>query len=61
MAGAFFIVYHLVKFGLDLKTRIITAIFLAGLAVILSSNFYLFFKIDWPKFFNDYFIFPKII
>lgn len=49
MAGAFFIVYHLTKFGLDSKTKILTAAFLAGSAVLLFLNFYSFFQIDWQK------------
>lgn len=61
MVGVFFIVYHLTKFGLDLKTRVIAVVFLVGLAALLFLNFSFFFKIDWPELFNDYLSFPKII
>lgn len=61
MVGVFFIVYHLTKFGLDLKTRAIAMVFLAGLAALLFLNFSFFFKVDWLELFNDYLSFPKII
>lgn len=61
MVGVFFIVYHLTKFGLDLKTRFVAMVFLAGLAALLFLNFSFFFKIDWLELFNDYLSFPKII
>ena len=49
MVGAFFIVYHLTKFGLDSKTRILTIIFLSGSAVFVFLSFYFFFQIDWQE------------
>ncbi len=55
LIGAFFIVYHLLKFGLDYKTKVLTFTFLAGLVILLSLNFYLFLKIDWTEFLNNFF------
>ncbi|MBI2003590.1 MAG: hypothetical protein HYS78_01285 [Parcubacteria group bacterium] len=49
MVGAFFIVYHLAKFGLDIKTKVLTTVFLSGLAALLFLSFYFFFKIDWQE------------
>lgn len=55
MAGAFFITYHLWKFGVDLKTRTLMVVFLAGLAALLFLNFLFFFKIDWVEVIFQYF------
>lgn len=47
MTGAFFIVYHFSRFGIDAKTKAIMIVFLFGLASLISSSFYFFFEIDW--------------
>lgn len=52
LLGSVFIVYHLIRFGIDYKTKIVTLAFLAGLFALLSLNFYLFFKVDWTEFFD---------
>ena len=49
LLGATFIVYHLIRFGLDYKTRIVTFAFLIGSFLLLALNFYLFSKINWDE------------
>lgn len=61
MTRSFFISYHLAKFGIDNKTRAVLIAFLFGLAILLSFNFYFFFKIDWTEFIYDYISFPETI
>lgn len=46
---AIFIVYHLLKFGLDYKTKIIAIVFSSGSALIMFFNYYLFSKIRWEQ------------
>lgn len=45
--GAFFISYHLLKFGIDAKTKTATTVFIAGFVFLLFSAFYFFFKVEW--------------
>lgn len=52
MTGAFFIAYHLSKFGIDAKTKTVMVIFLFGLAFLISFSFYFFFEIDWIEIFR---------
>lgn len=52
MTGAFFIAYHLSKFGIDGKTKTVMIIFLFGFAFLLSFSFYFFFEIDWVRLVN---------
>lgn len=52
MTDAFFIVYHLSKFGIDAKTKAIMVVFLFGLAFLISFSFYFFFEIDWTEIFQ---------
>lgn len=52
MTGAFFIAYHLSKFGIDAKTKMVMVVFLFGLAFLISFSFYFFFEIDWIEIFK---------
>lgn len=45
-----FIIYHLLKFGLDHKTKALAIIFSAGSAFLIYVNFYLFLKIEWDRY-----------
>jgi hypothetical protein len=49
LINAFFIVFHLLKFGLDYKTKILFVFFLSGLALLFPLVFYFFFRIDWTQ------------
>lgn len=42
-----FIIYHLLKFGLDYKTRVLAIIFSSGLALLIFINYQLFSRIQW--------------
>lgn len=58
---SFFIVYHLLKFGIDFKTKVLAAVFVIGFAVFLGSSFLLFLKIGWPELINEYLTIPKTL
>ena len=59
--GVFFIVYHLVKFGLDYKTKVLAAFFLIGSSLLILFNFYLLSRVNWAEFIYEYLPFQKII
>ena len=61
LIGALFIIYHLLKFGLDYKTRVLTVVFLTGSVILILLNFYFFFKVDWSRFIYEYFPLPEIL
>jgi len=50
--GAFFIVYHLVKYGITSSPKKIAAIFLAGSIVLSILSFMLFMQINWQNIFT---------
>lgn len=52
MTKAFFISYHLSRFGIDVKTKTIMIVFLFGMAFLISFSFYFFFEIDWIETFK---------
>lgn len=51
--GAFFIVYHLVKYGITSWPKKIATVFLAGSILLSLINFMLFAQIDWQKIFGS--------
>lgn len=59
--NSLFVVYHLLKFGLDYKTKLLAFVFSAGSILLITLNFRLFFEIQWIKFIYEYISFPKII
>lgn len=61
LIGALFIAYHLLKFGLDYKTRVLTIVFLAGSVILIFFNFYLFFRVDWSRFIYEYLPLPETL
>ena len=61
LISSLFIIYHLLKFGLDYKTKILAAVFLAGSTLLIFLSFYLFFKVEWTEFIYEYLPFPEII
>jgi len=61
LINALFIVYHLLRFGLDYKTRVLAVIFSSGLILLIFISYRLFSKIEWTKFIYDYLSFSKII
>lgn len=50
--NALFVVYHLLKFGLDYKTKVLAIIFSSGLALLIFINYQLFSKIQWSEIFK---------
>lgn len=50
LVSSSFIIYHLLKFGLDYKTKILAAVFLAGSTLLIFLSFYLFFKVEWSRY-----------
>lgn len=46
---AFFIVYHLIKYGVTAWPKRIAALFLAGSLFLSILNFMIFLQIDWNK------------
>jgi len=60
LISALFIVYHLFKFGLDYKTKVLAIIFSSGLVLLISINYYLFSKIQWDRYI-DISIFRNIL
>ncbi len=61
LINALFVVYHLLKFGLDYKTKLLAFIFSVGLILLIIVNFRLFSKIEWAELIYEYLSFPKII
>ena len=59
--NSLFIVYHLLKFGLDYKTKLLAFIFSVGLILLITINFQLFSEIQWAELIYEYLSFPKII
>ena len=59
--SSLFIIYHLLKFGLDYKTKLLAFIFSIGLIFLIAANLQLFSKIQWIKLIYEFFSFPKII
>lgn len=53
--GAFFIVYHLVKYGITSWPKKIAAVFLLGSLFLGIINFTMFMQIDWQKIFDSNF------
>ena len=51
--GAFFIVYHLIKYGTTSWPRKIVGVFLAGSIILTILNFMLFIQIDWMSIFGS--------
>ena len=52
VVNSLFIIYHLFRFGLDYKTKLLAFIFSIGLIVLIFVNFQLFSKIEWPGIFK---------
>lgn len=50
--NALFVVYHLLKFGLDYKTKVLAIIFSSGLALLIFINYRLFSEIQWAEIFK---------
>ncbi|MEI6553092.1 MAG: hypothetical protein WCO09_00835 [bacterium] len=50
--GAFFIVYHLIKYGITSWPKKIAGTFLAGSIFLSILSFMLFTQINWQKVFN---------
>ena len=50
--GAFFIVFHLVKYGITSWPKKIAGVFLAGSIVLSIINFMLFTQADWQRYFG---------
>jgi len=59
--NSLFIIYHLLRFGLDYKTKLLAFIFSVGSILLITVNLRLFFKIEWTEFIYEYLSFPKII
>lgn len=59
--NSLFIIYHLLKFGLDHRTKLLAFIFSAGSIFLIIVNFQLFSKIRWIELIYEYLPFPKII
>ncbi|MBI4117313.1 MAG: hypothetical protein HY451_01370 [Parcubacteria group bacterium] len=59
--NALFIVYHLFKFGLGYKTKVLGVIFSSGSVLLIFFNYYLFSKIQWAELIYEYLSFPKIL
>ena len=59
--NSFFIIYHLLKFGLDYKTKLLASIFSVGSILLIILSFQLFSEIQWTEFIYEYLSFPKII
>lgn len=55
--NSLFVVYHLLKFGLDYKTKLLAFIFSVGSILLIILSFQLFSEIQW----HEYLSFPKII
>jgi hypothetical protein len=51
--GAFFIVYHLLKYGITSWPKKIVAVFLAGSIILSMLSFMLFTQIDFKKMFGS--------
>jgi hypothetical protein len=54
--GGFFVVYHLIKYGITSWPKKIAGVFLAGSIVLSLLSFMLFTQIDWQGFFANPFI-----
>jgi len=50
--GAFFIVYHLTKYGITPWPKKIATVFLAGALMLSILNFMLFTQVNWKTIFN---------
>jgi hypothetical protein len=50
--GAFFIVYHLLKYGITYWPKRVAAVFLAGSIVLSVLSFMLFTQIDFQQLFD---------
>lgn len=59
--NSLFIVYHLLKFGLDYRTKLLAFVFSIGSILLIIVNFQLFSEIQWTEFIYEYLSFPKII
>jgi len=59
--NSLFIVYHLLKFGLDYRTKLLAFVFSIGSILLILVNFQLFSEIQWTEFIYEYLSFPKII
>ena len=59
--NSLFVIYHLFKFGLDYKTRILAFVFSFGLILLIIVNLRLFYKINWIELMYEYLSLPKII
>jgi hypothetical protein len=51
--GAFFIVFHLIKYGITPWPKKIATVFLAGSIVLGILSFMLFVQIDWKDIFSN--------
>lgn len=47
---ALFIIYHLLKFGLDYKTKILALVFSMGSVLLIVFTYNLFSKIQWNEY-----------
>jgi hypothetical protein len=54
--GAFFIVYHLLKYGITSWPKKIVSVFLAGSIVLSILSFMLFVQIDFKQMLGDTFL-----
>lgn len=59
--SSLFVVYHLLKFGLDYKTKLLAFVFSIGSIFLIIVNFQLFSKIQWLELIYEYLSFPKVI
>ncbi len=50
--NSLFIVYHLLKFGLDYRTKILAFVFSIGSILLITVNFQLFSEIQWLEMFK---------
>ena len=51
--GAFFIVYHLITYGITSWPKKISIVFITGSIVLSILSFMLFIQIDWQKIFGN--------
>lgn len=47
--NSLFIIYHLLRFGLDYKTKLLVFVFSIGSIFLIIANFQLFSKIQWAQ------------
>ena len=50
--NSLFVIYHLLRFGLDYKTKLLAIIFSVGSILLITVNLRLFSGIEWPGIFK---------